>query len=258
MSFTSESRSFDGQHHLTYNDTGKTHIYRLDGERVPGATTVGAYFPKGEGLIRWLIQQGMDEYMKKTKLTKAGAIGKVVHKYAECHMTGTEFDWALVDEAEDANIIRDCLQQYDNLTAQYPDDRLYAAEVLVASPTLKVASQIDLVLVREGEVIIRDYKTGKKVYISALHQTVLYRRMVREWLNIECNKLEIFKFSKEPDTVPVEVCTVDKEGMTLNNTRMDYPGLLDELEAQTVRNIQTYRHANGVEKLLTKYYEGRK
>jgi hypothetical protein len=82
--------------------------------------------------------------------------------------------------------------------------------------------------------------------------------MVREWLNIQCNKLEIFKFSKEPDTIPVETCTIDNAGMTINGTHIAHEKLLDELEAQTVRNIQTYRHANSVEKLLTKYYEENK
>lgn len=255
---TSESTSFDGLHHLTYTDTGKTHIYKLDGERVPGATTPGACYPKGPGLIRWMIAQGLEEYDNKTKLNKAGAIGRVVHKFAECHMTAQEFDWALVDGAEDAGIIRDCIRQYEALAGQNPDDKLYMAEGLVASPTLRVASQIDLVLVRNGKVVIRDYKTGKKVYVSALHQTVLYRRMLREWCNIECNELEIFKFSKEPDSIPVEICTVDNTGLTINGQLIEREGLLEELERQTVRNIETYRHAQTVESILTKYYEKRK
>lgn len=249
------STSYDGLHTVEFNE--EKHSYKLDGKRVVGATTVGAMFPKGEGLVQWLIRQGIDEYLKKTKLNAAGAIGRVVHKYAEAHMTGTTFDWGLVDGADDANIIRDCIQQYDALVATFPDDKLYAAEALVASPSLQVASQIDLVLIRDGEVIIRDYKTGKKIYISALHQTVLYRRMLREWLDVKCDKLEIFKFSKEPDTIPVETCIVDHMGLTINGQLLPYEGLLDELEAQTVRNIQTYRHAGTVERLLTKYYEAK-
>lgn len=250
-----KSISFDGLHTLEYTDTGKTHIYKIDGVRCPGATTVGAMYPKGKGLERWLVAQGIEAYDKQTKLKAAGAIGRVVHKYAEAHMTGTNFDWGLVDGADDSNIIRDCIQQYDALVATFPDDKLYAAEALVASPSLMVASQIDLVLIRDGKVLIRDYKTGKKIYISALHQTVLYRRMCREWLNIQCDTLEIFKFSKDPGTIPVETCLVTNDGMTLNDTWLPYEGLLDELEAQTVRNIQTYRHTNGPEKLLSNYYK---
>lgn len=252
------STSFDGLHNLEYTDTGKTHIYKLDGKRVPGATTVGACYPKGEGLIRWMVAQGLEEYDKKTKLNKAGAIGKVVHSYAECHMTGREFDWGLVDGAEDANIIRDCIRQYDAWAAAHPEDKLYMAEGLIASPTLQVASQIDLVLIRNGEVIIRDYKTGKKIYISALHQTILYRRMLREWHNIQSNKLEILKFTKEPDSSPFETCVVDNTGLTINGTFFEREGLLELLESQTVRNIETYRHIHSVEKILNDYYKGDK
>lgn len=255
---TAKSTSFDGQHNLEYTDTGKTHIYRLDGIRVPGATTVGACYPKGEGLIRWMVKQGIEEFDNKTKMRAAAAIGKVVHKYAECHMQNEEFNWALVDGADDAAIIRSCIQQYDAWVAAHPDDKCNGTELLVASPTLKVATQIDLVVERNGEIITRDYKTGKKIYISALHQTVLGRRMLREWLNIESTKLEVLKFSKDPDAIPFEYCTVDNTGLCINGEVIEYPSLLDELDAQVARNVGTYRHTKSVEKLLDAYYESKR
>lgn len=259
MRHTATSVSFDGKHTLEYTDTGKTHIYRLDGKRVPGSTGVSTAYPKGEGLIRWMVQQGIEEYDNKNKMKKAARIGKVIHKYAEATLKGETFNWELVDAEEDKHIIYDCIHQFDNeIRTKHPDDKLYAAEILVGSPSLMAATQIDAVIIRDNDIITRDYKTGKKIYISALHQTVLGRIMLREWLNINSNKLEIMKFSKDPGTRPFEWCVVDNGGLTLNGTRMEYAGLLDELEAQTTRNVQTFRHIHGVEKLLTKYYRTEK
>ena len=255
---TAESTSFDNKHHLTYKDTGKSHIYTLNGKRIPGATTVGAAYPKGEGLIRWLVKQGIEEYEAKTKMTKAAAIGKIVHKYAECHMTDKKFDWFEVDQSEDSQVIRNCITQYDLWSGRHPEDKLYAAEILVASPSLNVATQIDLLVIRDGEVIVRDYKTGKKIYISALHQTALGRIMAREWLDVKCDQLEIVKFSKEPETIPFETSIVNNKGITINGTFLEYDGLLDELENQVQRNVGTYRHSTSVEKLLTNYYDSQR
>jgi hypothetical protein len=77
-------------------------------------------------------------------------------------------------------------------------------------------------------------------------------------LNLDIHKLEILKFSKEPDTVPFETCIVTADGMTLNGHELVYPGLLDELEAQAARNTLTYRHSRTVEKMLSDYYDPKK
>jgi hypothetical protein len=251
------STSFDGLHTVEFVD-GKRRYYKLDGERVPGATTVGACYPKGEGLIRWMIAQGLEEYDKKTKLKKAADIGKIVHEYAYAHMTKGVFNWGLVDGSDDADVVRECIHQYDQWAQQHPDDEPYMAEALVASPTLLVASHIDLVLCRDGHVIVRDYKTGKKIYVSALHQTVLYRRMLREWHDLHADALEILKFSKDPNIPKFEYLYVTNEGMDVNGTKYEYKGLLDELEKQTVRNVETFRHVSTVEKILNEHYKTHK
>lgn len=254
MDKLTSSTSFDGLHALEFID-GKRRRYILDGKQVPGATTVGAMYPKGEGLIRWMIKQGLEEHEKKTKLAKAADIGRIVHEYAYCNMSQKSFNWGLVDGSEDAQIIRDCIRQYDEWANRHVDDRPYAAELLIGSPSLRVASFIDLVLYRDAKVIIRDYKTGKKIYISALHQTILYKRMLREWLDIEANELEILKFSKEPETVPFESCVITNDGINLNGTMFPVKDCFQELEDQTMRNVATYRHTKHVEKILTDYYD---
>lgn len=247
--------SYDGQHTLTYKDTGKSHLYHLDGVRIPGATTVGNCYPKAESLIRWLVSQGLNEYQNKTKLKEAAVIGKVFHKYAECYLKKEAFDWSWVHDAEDSQMIEACIRQGAAFFEQHPEDKLYEAELLVASPTLKVATSIDAVILRDTDVIIRDYKTNKRVYISALHQTALGRRMLREWKDVNANKLEIVKVSKDPEAIPFEWCVVDNTGLTLNGTFIAYDGLLDALEEQTIRNVGTYYHMKDIEKLLDNYYK---
>lgn len=249
------STSFDGLHHIEL-DPNK-HRYILDGKRVVGSTTVGATYPKGEGLIRWLIKQGIEEYDLKRKLTQASDIGKLVHHYSYCEALKIPFDWSLVDDSPDAAIVRRCLTQFDEWHGRNQEDEICFVEAVVGSPSLQVGGQIDKVVRRGDKMRVRDYKTGKRIYISALHQTVLYKLMLKEWHNIDIDELEVLKFSKDSESV-FEYALIGKNSIEINGNIIEIPGIMKELEEQTVRNVLTYRHASLVEKKLLDYYDPKK
>jgi len=242
-----KSFSFDGQHVLEFDDA--THRYTLDGKRVVGATTIGSAYPKGEGLIRWMIEQGIDEYVNKTKLKAASSIGDVVHDYAYCIEKKKPFDMTKVQDHPDAATIKVAMDKVDKYISQNGDE-IVMAEDVIASPKLMVAGKLDTLRRRKGKLIVGDYKTSKSIYISALHQTVLYKLMLKEWHNIDIDAVEIAKFGKSKAEPLFETCYVDADSMVINGTYYEYPGIMAELEKQTIRNVQTYRHQTGPDNFL--------
>jgi hypothetical protein len=144
-----------------------------DGNRVPGATTVGHVYPKGEGLIRWLIEQGIAEYDAKTALEKGGDIGTILHDYAERYELGRQgFDWHAVDTSPHKEEIKRVLERFVEWRRGNKDTVLMMEE-LCALPALHVAGRIDTLREREGlGLVLSDYKTTKSIYVTHLLQVV--------------------------------------------------------------------------------------
>lgn len=246
-----ESVSVDGLHRLEFNE--RTHRYKLDGSRVPGATTIGGVYPKGEGLIRWLIEQGIVEYDAKTALERGGDVGSFLHKYAEYYETGKlGWDWHAVETSPNCGDIKRVIELFVKWRKTNTDEVLMMEE-LCASPTLHVGGRIDTLRDRKGwGLVLSDYKTSKSIYISHLIQVVGgYRRMLREWHGIEVPYVEIVKFPKQADQ-GTEVLLCDADGWTRNgDARVVMPGLFKRIEDQFERNYGTYIFQKDIENVLT-------
>jgi hypothetical protein len=153
------SVSLDGLHTLEFNE--RTHRYKLDGNRVPGATTIGAVYPKGEGLIRWLIEQGIKEYEAKTALEKGGDVGSWLHNYAEGYeleWAKGSFDWAAVNASANKSEIHLVIERFIEWRRTNVDEVLMMEE-LCASPSLNLGGRIDTLRDRKGlGLVLSDYK----------------------------------------------------------------------------------------------------
>lgn len=242
------SVSHDGAHKLEFNEA--THRYKLDGTRVPGATTIGGVYPKGEGLIRWMIEQGIVEYEQKKALEKGGDVGSFLHRYAELYELGKvgEFDWTPVRASPYQKDIEQVLNRF-YAWRQINKDTVLMMEELCASPTLMVGGRIDTLRERQGlGLVLSDYKTTKHIYISHLLQVVGgYRRMMREWHGIEIPYVEIVKFPKQQDLL-TETILCDANGYSKNGgPTVVIPGLFKQLEDQFERNFHTYRFQKEIE-----------
>lgn len=163
----------------------KSHRYKLDGEWVPGVTTILGVLNK-PGLTKWAAAQ-VAEYvadhreavehlyaagrgpmvaaLKETPWQKrddAAARGTTFHDFAERIVRGEEVD--VPDEQ--VPLVESCLAFLDD--HGIGADAL--AEVCVASRQHRYAGKVDLIA---GDAIW-DYKSGKRIYASAAYQLSAY------------------------------------------------------------------------------------
>lgn len=242
------STSWDGKHTLEFNEG--SHRYKLDGKPVRGATTVGAAYPKAEALIQWMIKQGIEEYKSQSLKIKGGEIGTVLHTFAECYEKGLPFDQRLVDLSPYRTECERVIGRFLNWR-QGNKDVVVRSEDIVASVELSVGGKIDTLREREGlGLVLSDYKTSKGIYMEQLIQVIGgYRRMFREWLNLDIPFVEIVTFPKLAED-DMHVLLADKDGWTKDGVRTNITDLFTKIEAQFERNVGTFHFRNEVEEAL--------
>lgn len=243
-----KSTSYDGKHVLEFNEG--SHRYKLDGERVKGATTVNSAYPKAEALIRWMVKQGIEEYVNKGMLTKGADVGTALHTFAECYERGIPFNQNLVDQSPYKADIERCIARFLAWRSTNKD-KVLGMEDIVASVELQVGGKIDTLREREGlGLILSDYKTSKGIYMEQLLQVIGgYRRMYREWKNLDIPYVEIVAFPKLAED-DMHVLLADDNGWVKDGVRTNIPGFFRKMEDQFARNAATYRFRAEVDELL--------
>lgn len=256
-----ESVSADGLHRLEFNE--RTHRYKLDGTRVPGATTVGHVYPIGQGLLRWMIEQGIEEFDAGRALKKGADIGSFLHKYAELYETHGDYTFTKYPELYNAiksdvhvGEIMLVISRFIEWRKQNTDEVLMMEE-LCALPALQVAGRIDTLRERKGlGLVLSDYKTTKSIYVTHLLQVVGgYRPMMNYWHGMDIPYVEIVKFPKQAGE-KTETLLLDANGFSRNGQpRVVLPGLFSAFEQQFARNYGTYRFQKEYENVIFPPYE---
>lgn len=216
------SVSFDGKHVLEFAEG--THRYKLDGKSCVGTTTMikGGY-PTGQGLISWQKGQAL-EYLwsaianrevdpeekadlfkeakaaDRAKSQEAADIGTLIHEYAYLYETGgdlSKLDRAINDLPKATKIkIWSGTDKFKQWRKDNNDvDGMF--EGLVASPTYFFCGKFDKLAVRDGRLILSDYKSSKSIYLDMFIQMGAYAVAIKEWLGLDVGGLEILRFGKE-------------------------------------------------------------
>lgn len=242
------STSYDGKHVLEFNED--SHRYKLDGKQIRGATTVNSGYPKAEALIRWMVQQGIDEYVNKTKMKRGGEIGTLLHLFAECHEKHIPFNQELVNASEHKEAINRVINRFLDWRSMN-EDEIVSAEEIIASAELQVGGKTDTLRKREGlGILLSDYKTAKNIYMEHVLQVVGgYRRMYREWKNLIVPYVEIVTFPKEVED-DMHILLADKDGWVKDGIRVEIPNFFERVEQQFERNVATYQFRNDVDRKM--------
>jgi len=268
-----ESRKDD---HLLLFDEAK-HRYTLDGNRIPGTTTFakGGY-PTSEQLIGWEIAQGsiytakvvqrlrrekpnriiagelLEKIIKKSKKAhakvakRAAGIGTIVHDFAYLTELGRAREaLQMLSEHEnhaDWQKINNGVKKYEEWHAQNKGETVLL-EAIVASVVHQFGGKFDHLSLRNGLLILSDYKTSNGIYVDQFIQLAAYAVAIEEWLDqwlkqyglpLKVGGLEILRFGKENGD--------DFHPLLITNEQE-----IEQLKFQAIRCRQTYKFRLGWE-----------
>lgn len=264
-----ESRKDD---HLLVFDEEK-HRYKLDGNPVPGTTTFakGGY-PTSELLTSWMIGQGAlytaskiqeklpefpdSEELKKiikesktahrVKAAEAAGIGTIVHDYAYLTESGRAREAVqMLSEHEESphwEKINSGAKKFDTWHSQNKGETVLL-EAIVASVVHQYAGKFDHLSLRDGLLILSDYKTSNGIYVDQFIQLAAYAIAIEEWLDkwlaeyklpLKVGGLEILRFGKEG-------------GEDFQPLLITEPDDIEALKQQAIRCRQTYKFRLGWE-----------
>lgn len=224
---TKDLESTSNGHQLKFN--AKTHRYWMDGKPIKGVSSIKDAHPKGEGLTNWKIKQGIEQAMpmyramfsehglafepsatylekqieelmievkKGKKAQKAADIGTLLHEYAYCKENHLPFDNEQVLTHPDKEKVQNAIVNFE-AWHQTSKDIVVKSEQIVGSWTHWFAGTFDRLVSRNGLIVLSDFKTSGSISLEHKLQLAGYRILIREWLGIEVQALEILRFDKD-------------------------------------------------------------
>jgi hypothetical protein len=172
--------------------------YEIDGEKVPGVTTILSRFKESGALMYWAWDQGRQgKDFRETKQAAADA-GTLAHDMVEHDIYGQDFDLTGYDEATIKkaqgafNAYKEWKEQ-TNLT-------IAEAEVPLLSKVYRFGGTLDAILVR-GKLALGDWKTSNGIYADYLLQLAAYQILWEENCPSRpiCGGFHLLRFSKAND-----------------------------------------------------------
>lgn len=151
--------------------------YKIDGERVPGVTTIISRFKPAGGLIHWAWQQGRDGKNYQDTRDKAADAGTIAHDMVEADIYGAVYDAGtadplLVEKARGAFMAYLEWKQQTQLSVA-------EAEVTLLSRRHRFGGTLDALFVR-GALALGDWKTSNAIYADYLIQLGAYALLWEE------------------------------------------------------------------------------
>jgi hypothetical protein len=243
-------------HFLTFDED--RHVYILDGEIVESVTTAGkGSMPTPAPLICWMVKEGIkyavnqlklypeqvnrlpdyviEEVIKKgsvayRQVAKAAAdIGTIIHDYAEQFEFKGKIDEELharIVQHQDRKKIFVCVKKFRRWK-KANNDRIIKHEEICGSTVYHFAGKFDRLSLRNGLVVLSDFKTSSGIYTEQFIQLAAYTILLEEWFGIKVDVIEIIRFGKEDGAFEVRSLKDKKQ--------------IEELKKQFIRNIETYR-----------------
>jgi hypothetical protein len=151
--------------------------YFLNGERIPGVTTILGRFKNAGPLMHWAWECGVSGKDYRQVRDEAASIGTVAHAMVESYIHGEEFDLAAVP----SEIITPAQRSFSAFLewAESHKFQVTDVEIQMISPTYRYGGTIDGCLISSKRVIF-DVKTSNAVYPEMLCQLAAYRYLWNE------------------------------------------------------------------------------
>ena len=172
--------------------------YEIDGEKVPGVTTVIGRFKDGGGLYHWHWQQGRDGMDYRETKQEAADAGTLTHDMVEADIYGQPFDLTAYSET----LIKKSQGAFNAYTEWKAQTNLTIAEseVSLLSRVHRFGGTLDALFIR-GKLALGDWKTSNGIYPDYLLQLAAYQILWEE--NYPDRPIEggfhLLRFSKAND-----------------------------------------------------------
>lgn len=187
----------------------KKHVYTWAGAKVPGVTTVLGRLAK-PFLIQWAADMSAEHFLAELakgrvdfeaihddarvahakKRDASGDSGTNIHEYAECIFKGLPLPELRSDQAKRGAEAFHKWFDSNNI-------EVIASEKTIFSKQYYYAGTCDFVARINGELVVGDFKTGKRIYDETRYQTAAYQHALEEEEGIKFAHRLAVRFCKE-------------------------------------------------------------
>ena len=180
-------------------------IYKINKKIVPSVTTILNRFKNSTGLIVWSNKLGLEGKSYHQELNKAAEIGTNVHELAQQHIEGIDYELPR-DET-----VLNCFYKFIRWWDEYSKDcEVVFCEQSFASRLFQYGGTADLLIKKNNDYIIVDFKTSKSIYSDYVIQGSAYKQMIEEKYDFKINKFIVARFGKESDDFEIKEYSLEK------------------------------------------------
>lgn len=145
--------------------------YKIDGEKVPGVTTIISRFKPSGGLIHWAWELGRDGKDYREVRDAAADAGTLAHDMVEADIYGASFDASAYDPRQ-VERATGAFQGYLEWKRQ-TNLEIAEAEVTLLSKQHRFGGTLDAIFV-QGQLALGDWKTSNACYPDHIIQLAAY------------------------------------------------------------------------------------
>jgi len=170
--------------------------YKIKQTVVPSVTTILSRYKNSIGLIIWSNKLGLEGKSYHSELNKAADIGTNVHELAQSFIEGKEYAIP-----KDNDVVHKCFSKFLLWWESFQPINLDVifCEQSFTSKLYEYGGTADLLVKKDDEYILVDFKTSKSIYPDYLIQGSAYRQMIEEKYDYKISKFIVARFGKDSD-----------------------------------------------------------
>jgi len=173
----------------------------LNGEKVPGTTTIIGRFKDSESLIRWAWAMGLQQKDYIKIRDDAGKAGTIAHDRIECDIL--DLDWNELFLKKYENTETEILEKADTAFNSYlkwkdenTDIEIMETERAMIHERFAFGGTADALGKVDGKFVLLDWKTSSALRPDNLIQLSAYALLYEESEGIEIEQARIVRFDK--------------------------------------------------------------